>query len=1027
MRILGTALFVGIFSASLSAAQLSDSAIEQQFAQTVKPFVAKYCVACHSGTSPAGGFDLKSYTTVDMVAQDYLRWGTVINRLSSQKMPPQGMPQPTAEDRQVVIAWIQAMRLNEERKNAGDPGPVLPRRLSNAEYDYTIRDLTGVDMHPAREFPVDPANPAGFENSGESLSMSPTLLKKYLQAARDVADHMVLTPDGVNFAPYPMLVETDREKYTIQRIVNFYLSQPTDYADYFQAAWRYQHRRALGESGATLDTIAAEAKISAKYLKTIWPLLDESSEAQKKEVGPIAKLQAMWRGLPGPGPEAAYEVRWRCIEMRDFVTRIRHDTSMQYAAPVVKGLPPGSQALLDWKLREFAAHHRDSDPNALRDDDVPPPDHPRIPKYPGLHQEAAPRWAALMLDAQLDDPDLVVPAAQRARYQASFARFASVFPDAFYVKERGRYYPDDSEDKGRLLSASYHNVMGYFRDDTALMELILDENGQKELNRLWDEFDLIADYTARTWIQYYDNQSGEVQGKGAESGTLRPADKAVTDPEIIFGLRDAYVAKAKANPKNDPVAVQAVQEHFQGVNDELRRMEKMRKDAEPAQLNFVLDFAARAYRRPLTPPERADILAYYRQLRNKDGMMHEQAIRESIVGVLMSPDFCFRLDLSDAAPAVSKVTLKNVSRKNSPSVPVRPLSPYSLASRLSYFLWSTMPDEELLDHAAAGDLQKHNVLLAQVRRMLKDDRARGFVTEFAGNWLDFRLFENYNSVDRQRFPSFTNNLREAMFEEPVRFLDDVIANDHSLLDLLYGNYTFVNPVLAKHYGMPEVAGDNNTWVRVDDANRYQRGGLLGMSVFMTENSPGLRTSPVKRGYWVVKRVLGETIPPPPPVVPELPSDESKSDLPIRDALAAHRKNPACAGCHQRFDVFGLAFEGYGPVGEARSHDLAGRPVETKTELPGGVEANGLSGVEDYIREHRQKDFVDNFTRKLLTFALSRSLMLSDEPLVEHMETKLPQNGYRFSTLVEAIVTSPQFRDRRNTDSSEKANHQRKGD
>ena len=167
--------------------------------------------------------------------------------------------------------------------------------------------------------------------------------------------------------------------------------------------------------------------------------------------------------------------------------------------------------------------------------------------------------------------------------------------------------------------------------------------------------------------------------------------------------------------------------------------------------------------------------------------------------------------------------------------------------------------------------------------MLKDERVRGLATEFAGNWLDFRRFENHNSVDRERFPSFTNDLREAMFEEPVRFFVDLIRNDRSVLDLLYGNYTFVNPVLAKHYGMPEVERRADHWVRVDDAGRYGRGGLLPMSVFLTQNSPGLRTSPVKRGYWVVRRVLGEVIPPPPPVVPELPEDEAKT----RSAVARH--------------------------------------------------------------------------------------------------------------------------------------------
>jgi hypothetical protein len=258
-----------------------------------------------------------------------------------------------------------------------------------------------------------------------------------------------------------------------------------------------------------------------------------------------------------------------------------------------------------------------------------------------------------------------------------------------------------------------------------------------------------------------------------------------------------------------------------------------------------------------------------------------------------------------------------------------------------------------------------------------------------------------------------------MFQEPVRFIEDVIRNDRSILDLLYANHTFVNPALARHYGMPEIVGDADTWVRVDDARLYGRGGLLPMSVFLTQNAPGLRTSPVKRGYWVVRRVLGEIIPPPPPVVPELPHDEAKSDLSVRDLLAKHRENPACASCHARFDSFGLAFEGYGPIGEKRSNDLAGRPVDNQAVFPGGGQGAGFEGVQAYIREHRQKDFIDNFSRKLLAFALGRSLLLSDEPAIERMDTKLMANGYRFTPLVEIIITSPQFLNKRSLDSKER--------
>jgi hypothetical protein len=615
-----------------------------------------------------------------------------------------------------------------------------------------------------------------------------------------------------------------------------------------------------------------------------------------------------------------------------------------------------------------------------------------------------------MAKDRVDDLDLVVPAAERGRYEASFARFASVFPDVFYVSERGRYFPDDSQDKGRFLSAGYHNAMGYWRDDVPLMELILDDKGQKKLDRLWDEFDFIARHTERTYDQFYFNQAGAVDGKGAESGRPRPVDKAITDPAVIFGLRDDYVAKALDNPDNDPIAPEAIRRHFERINDTLRSLERMRTEAEPKQLESLLRLAARAYRRPLEQSERDALLGFYRSIREKNGLTHEEAMRDLIVRVLVSPKFCYRVDLSDGQTKKPPVAAKSTAS----AVASQPLSAYALASRLSYFLWASMPDAELLASAGSGKLQTPDELIAQAKRMLKDSRARGLALEFGGNWLDFRRFDEHNAVDRERFPSFTNELREAMFEEPVHVLEDLIRNNRSVLDLLYGEYTFVNPILAKHYGIPDVAGSPDHWVRVDDARRYGRGSLLTMAAFLTQNAPGLRTSPVKRGYWVVRRVLGETIPPPPPTVPELPKDEAALDAPLREVLAKHRENALCASCHARFDSFGLAFENYGPVGEKRTKDLAGHPVETQVVFPGGSQGDGFQSVLAYIREHRQNDFIDNLSRKLFAYALGRSLQLSDERAVEQMRATAAAGGYRFTPLVEVIVTSRQFMYKRST-------------
>jgi hypothetical protein len=250
-----------------------------------------------------------------------------------------------------------------------------------------------------------------------------------------------------------------------------------------------------------------------------------------------------------------------------------------------------------------------------------------------------------------------------------------------------------------------------------------------------------------------------------------------------------------------------------------------------------------------------------------------------------------------------------------------------------------------------------------------------------------------------------------MFEEPLRLFLDTVQHDRSVLDLVFGRATFVNPVLARHYGIPVAepgAEESGEWRRIDDATPYGRGGLLPMAVFLTQNSPGLRTSPVKRGYWVARRILGEQIPPPPPNVPEIPADETKLDLSLRETLAQHRAHASCAGCHERFDSLGVVFEGYGPIGERRDLDLAGRPVEIQASFPGGGEGAGLDGLRTYLREKRAEEFLDNLCHKLLSYALGRTLLPSDDRLVRDMRRTLAENGYRFGPLVDEIITSRQF-------------------
>ncbi len=1008
--------------------------IEQQFAKDVLPFVQEYCGDCHDADTKKAELDLSVYRTVDSVLKDPGHWELVLQRLHDGDMPPKkSKHQPTEEIRKKVIGWIETLREREATRNAGDPGPLPARRLSNAEYDRCILDLTGVDIRPTHAFPVDPANQAGFDNSAESLAMSPALVKKYLQAAQEVAEHMVLTPDDLLFASHPVMAETDRDKWAVFRIVDFYRRQPTDYADYFMAAWRYQHRKSRR---ITLEQIAAESGISAKYLALVHATLSDPTET----VGPIAKLQATWRALPAPKKASTNDVHATCVAMRDYVVQVRNNIVPKVENLKVTGENEGAQPLVLWKDRQMAANRRRFDPTALRtngtatatnlvvaaastnvpakpkrrrDGHVQAPT-PDIVKTGGVAIAAAFVTKETSATARMaaakkrgDDPELVIPSdpSERARYEAAFAKFANVFPDAFYITERGRVFLDaekEQENSGRLLSAGFHNMTGYFRDDGPLYDLILDDAGRKELDRLWNEFDMAAAVPQRmhasfVWAERVDS----VFMRDAEFDAYRSEDKTLTTREKISGLSEVYLAKARRNGASD-VAQQAIRDHFLIVATNVAKVDALRAASEPLHLKKLQALAERAYRRPLSPAERDELMSFYHDARTENGLDHEDAVRDCVARVLVSPKFLFRLDLVDAAG-------RKTANPRSTDHQTQPLSDYALASRLSFFLWAGMPDERLLALAASGDLSKPKVLRAETKRMLKDERIRNLATEFAANWLDVRRFEQLNSVDRERFPEFNNELRTAMFEEPLRFFTDIAQHDRPILDMVYGKDTFVNAALAKHYGIPATSEMTNGWVRIADARAYGRGGVMPMAAFLTVNSPGLRTSPVKRGNWVVKRILGERIPPPPAQVPELPKDEkAMGELTLRQALEKHRTREGCMECHARFDSFGLVFEAFGPIGERRAVDLGGRPVDTHAEFPGGSQGDGLDGLVNYIRANRQKDFLDNFCRKLLAYGLGRTLILSDEPLVRAMRAKLDDNGYRLSSLVETIVTSPQF-------------------
>ncbi len=408
---------------------------------------------------------------------------------------------------------------------------------------------------------------------------------------------------------------------------------------------------------------------------------------------------------------------------------------------------------------------------------------------------------------------------------------------------------------------------------------------------------------------------------------------------------------------------------------------------------IVTNFTRRAFRRPVTAAEVAPHAKLY-QLARQHGDSFEEGIAAALQGVLVSPHFLFRIERD---------------RPAGPTQPFAPVNNHELASRLSYFLWSTMPDPALRAAADNGTLRQPAMLQAQVRRMLRDPKATALVENFTGQWLQFKNIDAMKP-DIEKFPDFDDSLRLSMRRETELFLEDMIRQDGSILDILDAKHTFLNERLARFYGVPGVTGHD--FRRVDMSQMNRGGGILAHGSVLTVSSYSTRTSPVLRGKWILENLLNAPPPPPPPAVPSLEESTAGKNLSLRRQMEEHRKNPACASCHSRMDPLGFGLENFNAVGAWRTQD-GDFAIDPSGELPSGKRFQGPAELKALLQEDRNA-FVRGMTEKLLTYGLGRGLERYDKPVVAAIAAKIPARNYRFSALVLEIVNSLPFQMRRAT-------------
>jgi len=533
----------------------------------------------------------------------------------------------------------------------------------------------------------------------------------------------------------------------------------------------------------------------------------------------------------------------------------------------------------------------------------------------------------------------------RRRVETAFADFRDLFPAALCYE---RIVPVDEVVTLTL----------FYRQDEALRRLMLDDDEAARLDRLWDE------------LRFISHEPLELVTAFEQISEFATQDR----PDLV---------KAFA-PLREPILARAA-----AFRERLIA-------SEPAHVDAVLEFAARAWRRPLTAAERDGLSSLYRELRASE-IAHDPAVRLLFARVLTSPAFLYKLE------------------RPAPGARAAPVTSHELATRLSYFLWSSPPDAELRRVADAGELIDASVLVAETRRMLQEARTRRLAVEFACQWLHVRDFDSHDEKNERLYPELAA-LRGAMYEETLRFFEDLFRNDGSILGILDADHTFVNGPLATHYGLQELAGTERDavdgWRRVDGVRRAARGGILAMATVLATTSGASRTSPILRGNWVYETLLGERLPRPPPGVPQLP-DLVPSGRTARELIELHSSAPECAKCHAKIDPYGFALERYDAIGRLRPG-----PVDTLTTLSDGTTIDGIDGLRAYLLGARRGEFVTQFCRKLLGYALGREVALCDEPLLDAMQRALAENGYRFGVAVERIVTSPQFREIRGEDASD---------
>ncbi len=935
------------------------------FEQDIAPLLQTYCYDCHGDGAHKADVALDAYANAADVRAGRKTWEQVLNNVTHYVMPPDdGGPLPTQPERERIAEFIER-ELYQLDPAHPDPGRVTLRRLNRAEYNNAVRDLVGVDFKPAADFPPDDSG-YGFDNIGDVLSLPPVLMEKYLAAADKILDQAIVTD--------PIQSRTQRIPASLTQIGFNALGDRGD-------GW--VHLISLEE-----DDIAAELPIAAAgdYVVRFQAYATKTGGAL---VGQGSEKPLDFDSDPGPTRVA---LLLNDAVIQSFVVGTDEAHPQVYEARL--GVPAGKQRFRAAVLRNRGGADELFMLNGRLGKQQPGVVFVKWIEVEGPLPAATRRWPAASLTATGE-----------ARVQPDGARF---------FEHNGEVTTTiDAAHEGEFIlrAQAYAQQAGA---EATRMEFRVDGQPVKS-------FDVLAPATMQPVEgqrvfslmllvprpQVYETRVKLAPGRHEFAAAFvndfedpKSENPNLRDRNLI--IQNLEVADLSA-PVLPPAVPPALDELFARHQSEA---------TDTAARGIVGDFARRAWRRPLASTELDRLMKLY-ALARQQGDSFAGGVKLALKAALVSPQFLFIGDLDSpavAALAKSGVRAPPVAPQNQPAgLRTVPLDDFALATRLSFFLWSSVPDDELLNLAEQHKLRPQ--LAAQVRRLLASPKAHALVDNFAGQWLQIRSLETMQP-DNTLFPDYDASLRAAMQRETELFFEHVMREDCSVFDFLTGDYTFVNERLARFYGLPGVRGAD--FQKVSLAGTPRRGVLTQASVLTLTSNP-TRTSPVKRGKWVLENLLGTPPPPPPPNVPELDDKSRQLTGTLRQQMEQHRANPVCASCHERMDPIGFGLENFNAIGAWRDKE-GDAPIDASGKLVGDDEFAGASDLAALLARKRSDEFRRCLAEKMLTYGLGRGVEYYDRPAVDQIVQRLQAGGDKFSALILAVAESFPFGNRRADDS-----------